>query len=341
MTDTQDHPVQLVEDEDTGDRFLVYGTEKGHRLDIQYRGETLWMTQAQIAELFGRERSVITKHIAGILEDQELEEQNNVQKMHIVNSKKKVALYSLDMVISVGYRVSSKQATVFRRWATQTLVQFATKGFVVDKIRLKQPGNADRIKELREIIRDIRSEEANLYAELQAICAMCQDYASGSNEWLRFYQHTQAKLVYAVTSQTPSEIIAGRSDHTQANMGLATWPNDNIRKGDVTISKNYLAEGEIRELNRLTSILLDIFEDQVEIGRLVTMHDAETMLAARLTDLGRVVLSDGGSVNAVAAKAKAQGEYNSFKSKQKTLRKNKVDAEIAKLRSEARDLPKR
>ena len=197
MTDDENEPVHLVEDEATGDRFLVYGTEKGLRLDIRYEGETLWMTQAQIAELFGRDRTTITRHINNILEEGELDEATYVQKVHL-SLGRPTTLYNLDMVISVGYRVSSVQATIFRRWATGILVQFAKKGFVVDALRLKQPENADRVAELREIIRDIRSDEANVYRELKKICAMCQDYDGATEAAREFYQRTQAKLVYAV-----------------------------------------------------------------------------------------------------------------------------------------------
>lgn len=339
MSDQNDVPVQLVEDETTGDRFLVYGTNKGMRIDIRYEGDTLWMTQAQIAELFGRDRTSVTKHISNILEEGELDEKTCVNKLHTTLGRP-ATIYSLDMVISVGYRVSSKQATVFRRWATQTLVQFATKGFVVDTVRLKQAENADRVRELREIIRDIRSDEANMYAEIKNICAMCQDYVAGSDEWLRFYQHTQAKLVYAVTSHTPAEVVAKRADRSAPNMGLQTWPNDNIRKSDVTVSKNYLTEIELKELNRLTDILLSIFEDQLEIGRLATMVDAEVMLSDRLRDLGRVVLNNGGSVDGAMAKKRAIQEYGAFKEQQKIDRQRNADQDIRALRSVSKELPR-
>lgn len=283
MTGDENEPVHLVEDVETGDRFLVYGTDKGLRLDIRYEGETLWMTQAQIAQLFGVDRSVITKHIANVYAEGELDAETTSAKIAQVRQEgsrkveRQIEHYNLDAVISVGYRVSSAQATVFRRWATGILVQFAKKGFVVDAPRLKQPENADRVAELREIIRDIRSDEANVYRELRRICAMCQDYDGATEAAREFYQRTQAKLVYAVTSQTPAEIIATRANHKSENMGLQTWQNDNIRKTDVSISKNYLAEAEIKELNRLTTILLDIFEDQLDMGRLVVMQDAQTL----------------------------------------------------------------
>lgn len=335
----ESEPIRLVEDEETGDRFLVYSTERGLRIDIKFEGETLWMTQSQIAELFGRDRSTVTKHIGNIVEDGELTEQGNVQKTHFAQSTKPVSLYSLDMVVSVGYRVSSVQATLFRRWATGVLVQYAKKGFVVDAPRLKASGQADRIRELREIIRDIRSEEANLYAELRSICAMCQDYQADPEAARSFYQQTQAKLIFAVVSQTPSEVVASRADHAATDMGLQTWPNDNIRKADVTVAKNYLTNTEVRELNRLTSIMLDIFEDQLDLGRLVVMKDAAKLLDDQLAGLGRVVLNGGGRVSNDRARQHAQREYESYASKRKLERQGEANRLVAELAKNAKELP--
>nr|WP_298683177.1 RhuM family protein [uncultured Dongia sp.] len=343
----ENEPVHLVEDAESGDRFLVYGTEKGLRLDIRYEGETLWMTQAQISQLFGVDRSVITKHIANIYADGELDAEATCAKIAHVRQEgsrqveRQIEHYNLDMVISVGYRVSSTQATLFRRWATSVLVQFAKKGFVVDSRRLKQPDNADRVAELREIIRDIRSDEANIYRELKKICAMCQDYDGTLESARDFYQHTQAKLIYAVTSHTPSEIIAARADQNAANMGLQTWPHDNIRKADVAVSKNYLAAAEIKELNRLTTILLDIFEDQLDMGRLVVMKDAHNLLDQQLTQLGRTVLRTGGSVKASDAKRHAERQYDQFDEQRKLERQQEADKHIADLAREAKKLPKK
>ncbi|BDA86882.1 2-hydroxyacid dehydrogenase [Aureimonas sp. SA4125] len=341
MSDKEMEPVHLVEDEVTGDRFLVYGTEKGLRLDIRYEGEALWMTQAQIVQLFGRDQSVISRHISNVLEEGELPEEGNMQKVHIASATRPVTLYSLDMVISVGYRVSSTQATVFRRWATGVLVQFAKKGFVVDALRLKEPGNAGRIAELREIIRDIRADEANVYAELRSICALCQDYDPKSDAARQFFLRTQAKLIYAVTSHTPAEIIASRARADQPNMGLQTWPKDNIRKSDVATSKSYLAEGEMRELNRLTTILLDIFEDQAEFGRLIVMEDARALLDKQLAGLNRAILRGGGQVSAEDAKRLAEYQYEIFDAQRKYERRSEADTRIAELAREAKGLPKR
>ena len=304
-------PVHLVQDTDTGDRFLIYGTERGIRVELRYEGEALWMTQAQMAGLFGVTIPTINAHLKNVYAEGELNEVPTIRNFLIVqmegarNVTREVKHYNLDAVISVGYRVSSKQGTLFRKWATEKLVQFATKGFVIDVERLKEPGSEDRFAELREIIRDIRSDEANVYRELRAICTMCQDYDSDSNTWRDFYQHTQAKFMWAVASHTPSEIIARRADANSPNMGLQTWPKDQIRKYDTEIAKNYLTAAEIKELNRLTTILLDIFEDQLDIGRLTMMADAEALLNQQLQFLGRPVLKTGGKVSSVKAKEHA------------------------------------
>jgi hypothetical protein len=338
MSAGDDDPVHLVEDE-TGDRFLVFATESGLRLDIRYAGDTLWMTQAQIAQLFGRDVSTISRHVANVLAEGELDESSSLQKVQTTLGRPAV-LYSLDMVISVGYRVSSLQATLFRRWATGILVQFARTGFVVDAPRLKQAGSADRIAELREIIRDIRSDEANVYAELRRICSLCQDYDGTSERARAFYQHTQAKLVFAVVSQTPAEVIASRADHRSENMGLQTWPSDNIRKADAVVSKNYLTEPEVRELNRLTTILLDIFEDQLDVGRLVVMEDARDLLDRQLQQLGRAVLRTGGSVSAEDARLRAESEYEVYDRQRRLERRGDADENIAELVRGAKGLPK-
>jgi hypothetical protein len=219
-------------------------------------------------------------------------------------------------------------------------VQYARKGFVVDSIRLKQPGMADRFAELREIIRDIRSDEANVYRELRKICALCQDYDSTTEAAREFYQRTQAKLVYAVTSQTPAEVVASRANHASENMGLRAWQSDTIRKTDVAVSKNYLAEQEIRELNRLTTILLDIFEDQLDMGRLVVMQDAQTLLDQQLQQLGRTVLRSGGSIKASDAKRLAEAQYEKFDQQRKLERYHEADERIAALAKQAKALPK-
>lgn len=297
------------------------------------------MTQAQIAQLYGRDISTISRHINNILEEEELDEATSLQKAQTTHGRP-ASLYSLDMVISVGYRVASKQATLFRKWATEKLVRFATKGFVIDVPRLKNPDYRDRIAELKEIIREIRSDEANVYRELRSICAMCQDYDSHSEAWRNFYRTTQAKLIYAVCSDTPAGVINTRADANEQDMGFRTWPNENIRKNDVSVSKNYLSESEFKELDRLTSVLLDILEDQMDVGRLKLMSEATKLLDQQLQSLGRSVLRAGGKVAMTDAKRHAKRQFVNFKAKQKKIRHEKADKAIAAIKVEANSMKK-
>lgn len=339
-------PVRLVEDADTGDRFLIYGTDRGLRVELRYAGDTLWMTQAQMAELFGLDVRTINEHVLNIYREGEIDEEPTIRKFRMVRSEggrqvsREVLHYNIDAIIAVGYRVSSKQGTLFRRWATGVLVQFATKGFVVDVERLKSRGEQDRVAELRELIRDIRASEANMYAELRNICSMCQDYEASSTQAITFYTRMQAKLFYAVTMRTPSEIQKGRADADEPNMGLQTWSGREVTKRDAKVAKNYLASAEIEELNRLTTILLDIFDDQVKIGKLVTMEQAGQLLDKQLNNLGRQVLTHGGQIDHRDAEATALREYGKFDAKRRALRKAAADEEYAALKATERGLPK-
>jgi hypothetical protein len=337
---TGDEPVHLFEDETTGDRFLIYTTQNDVRVELRYTGDALWMTQAQMAELFGRDVSVISRHIANVFDEGEL----SPSDLHFLQIRgpgnRPVAIYSLDMVISVGYRVSSAQATLFRKWATAVLVRFATKGFVVDVERLREGSDYDRIAELRDTIRDIRASEANMYAELRRICAMCQDYDGTSESAREFYRQTQAKLFYAVVNRTPSELLIGRADSKAENMGLQTWPREEIRQADALVAKNYLMPPEIKELNRLTTILLDIFEDQLEIGKLTTMAESARLLEKQLQQLNRLVLTHGGNVPHYRAEATAKREYKKFDVKRKEARVARANAELSALKAADKTLPK-
>lgn len=167
-------PVHLHEDEETGNRFLIYSSENGPHIEIRFTEERLWMTQAQISTLFEVDISSVSRHIRNIFDDGELDEETSLQKLQRSTGRPAV-IYNIDVVISVGYRVSSKPATIFRKWATEKLVQFATKGWVVDAERLKSPHTNNHFQELREIIRDIRASEANLYKEVRQICSLCKD----------------------------------------------------------------------------------------------------------------------------------------------------------------------
>jgi hypothetical protein len=341
-----DEPVHLVEREETGDRFLIYTDDRGLRVDLRYEGDALWMTQAQMSQLFGIDVRTVNEHLQNVYREGELDEGATIRNFRIVRSEgaravsREILHYNLDAVISVGYRVSSAQGTLFRKWATGVLVQFAARGFVVDVERLKEPGHQDRITELRDIIRDIRSSEANVYSELRRICAMCQDYDPSSDASRRFYQQMQAKLFYAVTNRTPADIVGSRSDADQPNMGLQTWSKAEVTKADAMVAKNYLAQPEIKELNRLTTIMLDIFDDQLDIGKLTTMAEAEELLERQLINLRRIVLRHGGNISSDAAKAKAAREYKRFDERRKRDRAVETARELAALKAADKSLPK-
>ena len=338
-------PIRLTEDA-TGDRVLIYGTDRGVKVELRYAGETLWATQDQMAEMFGVNVPSISRHLKNVFAEGELDPTATVSKIERVaregerEVRRSIEIYNLNAVISVGYRVSSKQGTLFRIWATDTLVQFATKGYVVDAARLKNPVEHDRVRELRDIIRDIRSDEANVYREIRRICAMCQDYDGKSGAWREFYTRMQAKLLWAVTSNTPAMIFAERADASAPNMGLRSWSKDAIRQQDALVAKNYLAEPEIGELNRVTTILLDIFEDQLDIGKLNTMAEVERMLDAQLKALNRSVLSHGGSARATLAEQHAKDQYRIFDARRRAERHADADADIADLLKKERELPK-
>ncbi|GJL97641.1 MAG: DNA-binding protein [Hyphobacterium sp.] len=319
-----DGPVSLIEDDRTGDQILIYEDQAGPIAEFRYSNKTLWMTQAQIAELFGRDVGSISRHINNILEDRELDEHTSLQKMQTSVGRPAI-LYSLDMIISVGYRVSSRQATQFRRWATDKLVQFATKGFVIDQVRLRDEADHDRINELRDIIRDIRASEANVYREVRKICSLCADYDGRSETARTFFSSIQNKLLWAVTSLTAPEIILSRADAGIENMGLTHWPKTDIRKQDVKIAHNFLGEAEIREKNRLTVMLLDYFEDRLDQGKLTMMADAASRLVEFLKFNERPILEHKGKVRRSDADRHADMQYRLYSEKRRVLRQENAD----------------
>jgi hypothetical protein len=346
LTDTsadKNGPLPLVEDPATGDRFLIYQTATGVQVELQVEGDTFWATQSQVAEAFGVTRQNISLHLQNIYKEGELSESATC-KDSLRDARdgrlRSTKLYDLNALISVGYRVGGPLGTAFRIWATDKLLRYLTKGFVVDSARLKMPGGSDRVAELREIIRDIRAAEANVYAELRRICAMCQDYDPQSDAAHQFYARMQAKLYWAVTSQTPSMVIEKRANAQSPNMGLQAWPNDNIRQVDATVAKNYLADGELRELNRLTTILLDIFEDQLNIGKLTLMSEADELLDMQLKGLGRAVLKGGRSVRHTQAEEYAKSEYKKFDAARRAIRTAETARELAALKTTEKGLPK-
>lgn len=313
-------PVHLMEDEDTGHRFLIYSTQSGMKVQLRYEGDGLWMSQGQMAELFGVDVRTVNEHILNVYRDSELSEIATNRKFRIVRKEgsrevaRELNHYNLDMVISVGYRVSSKQGTLFRRWATAKLVQFATKGFVVDVERLKAPSEQNHFKELRELIREIRSSEANLYRELREIIALCSDYSAlDDGQKNAFFATVQNKLLYAVSGMTGPEIRISRANASLENMGLTTWKGRHPIKSDIYTAKNYLGSEEIRDFNRFTNMLLDYFEQETELQRLVTTSDAEFAVDKFIKNNDRNLLRSAGQTSRKDADLHCEKQYDMYK----------------------------
>jgi len=319
-------PVRLTEDEDTGDRFLLYATDAGVEVQLRYDGGELTMTQPQMADLFGVTRQNINLHLKNVYEEGELEREATskdslqVRQEGTRRVRRAVTAYTLDAIIAVGYRISSRQGTLFRKWATDKLVRFATKGFVVDTARLSDPDAADHFRELRELIRDIRASEANVYKEVMRICSLCSDYADRTGaESGRFFSAVQNKLHYAVTGMTGAEIRMARADAALPAVGLTSWSGTRPTQNDVMTAKNFLGEAEIRDLNRTTGMLLDYFEQELDLGRLVTMADAEAKVDMFIRNNERALLAGAGSVSKAAADAHAKGQYRMYKEEQRRI----------------------
>lgn len=312
-------PVTLTEDEDTGDRFLIYSTDRGIEVQLRYENEALWMTQAQIAALFGVDRTVVTRHLQNIYAEGELAETATSARIAHVRREggrtvsRELLCYDINAVISVGYRVSSRQATMFRVWATDKLVQFATKGFVIDAQRLKNADDRDHLRELRDIIRDIRASEANVYKELRRIISLCSDYAELDDDRKNaFFAAVQNKLLFAVVGMTAAELRLARASATRPNMGLTSWPGRNPARRDVLIAKNYLADPEIRDLNRFTTMLLDYFEQETDLGRLVLTADAERAVDRFIKNNDRALLLGAGTATRRDADLYCEAEFDKF-----------------------------
>lgn len=288
---------------DTFNEFLLYTTPNGKvRVEIFLHNETVWLTQEKIAELFGVDRSVITKHLRNIFNSSELQEDSVCAKIaHTATDGKSylTKFYNLDAIISVGYRVNSVQATHFRIWATQVLKEFIIKGFAMDDERLKNPNNIfgkDYFDEQLARIRDIRSSERRFYQKITDIYAQCSaDYDVNAPETKEFFAVVQNKLHWAITGQTAAEIIRNRADSSQAHMGLTNWknaPKGAIRKTDVGVAKNYLSEKELDGLNRIVSMYLDFAELQASNRKIMYMRDWIAKLDSFLQFNEREILND-------------------------------------------------
>lgn len=303
-------------------KFWLYTDDQGDvNVKVLFEGESIWLTQKSMAELFDVDRSVITKHLSNIFEDLELEE-NQVSAIfaHTAEDGKnyQTKFYNLDAIISVGYRVSSQKATRFRIWATKTLKDFVIKGFVLDDERLKQGKNfgKDYFDELLERIREIRSSERRFYQKITDIYTTSIDYDKDDQKTRDFFAEVQNKLLWAITGKTAPETIYNLADSTKPNMGLTSWkngPKGKILKSDVSTSKNYLAENHIKELDRLVSAYLDLAESRAIRQIPTSMKDWSKFLENFLKLSDYSILQDKGKIKKEVAKLKAEQEYEKFR----------------------------
>ena len=323
-------------------QFLLYTAPDGEvKVEVCFRDETVWLTQKELAELFGVKRPAVTKHLSNIFASGELAE-NSVCSIleHTAGDGKtyKAQYYNLDAIIAVGYRVNSYQATQFRIWATKTLREFIVKGFVLDDERLKQGKRLfgrDYFDELLERIREIRASERRFYQKITDIYALSADYDPKSPVTQTFFATVQNKLHWAITGQTAAELIYSSADATKVHMGLATWkhaPRGKILKSDVTVAKNYLNEAHVKELNRIVSAYLDLAENRAERGIVTRMSEWAEFLNRFLELSNYPILQDRGKVSALEAKLKAEGEYEVFRQRQDREYISDFDREIKRLR---------
>ena len=298
---------------------IIYQTEDGNtKINVRFENETVWLTQAQLVELYQSSKANISEHIKHIYAEGELEEQATVRKFRTVQVEggrevaRIVAHYNLDMIISLGYRVKSLIATQFRRWATERLKEYIIKGFTMDDERLKNAGGGDYWKELLDRIRDIRSSEKMLYRQVLDLYATSQDYDPKSAESVCFFKIVQNKLHYAAHGHTAAEVIYERADAGEPFMGLHTFKGDFPVLADVKIAKNYLDEKELKILNNLVSGYFDIAEIAAMEHRPMYMKDYIAQLDAVLTSGGREILTHAGKVSHDEAMKKAESEYRKF-----------------------------
>ncbi len=301
--------------------ILIYQTEDGNtKIDVRLENETVWMTQRAISELYQTSTQNITLHIKNIYEEGELEHKSTckdylqVQNEGIREVKRKVKHYNLEVILAVGYRVRSHRGTQFRQWATARLNDYLVKGFTMDDERLKDMRNfgQDYFDELLERIRDIRASEKRFYQKITDIYATSVDYDSKAEITQTFFATVQNKLHFAIHGHTAAELIRERADSSKENMGLTSWKGHKVRKKDVTVAKNYLAENEVKSLNRIVAMYLDYAEDQAERQQTMYMKDWIEKLNAFLQFNEREILRDAGKVSKAVEDEIAIQEYESF-----------------------------
>lgn len=318
--------------------ILIYQSDDGNvKVDVLLTDDTVWLTQEQMGILFGKERSVITKHIGNIFKERELEEKSNVQILHISGSDRPVKFYNLDVIISVGYRVKSLQGTQFRIWATQRLRDYIVKGFVLNDERFKSGSSMNYFKELLERIREIRLSERVFYQQIKDIYATSIDYNPSDEITIAFYKEVQNKLLWAVSGKTAAELIYFRANASLPQMGLTSTSIPNkVRKKDIEIGKNYLNEEEINLLKLIVEQFLAFAETQAMQHIPMYMKDWVERLREVLSMNRKSILEHAGSISHDIALQKANEEYEKYKITQKQIERlesiKELEQDIKKLK---------
>jgi len=317
----------------TDGELILYTTEDGEaRIQLHAEEGTVWLSQAEMAELFQSSKQNISLHTRNILAEGELGESVVKDSLTTAADGKnyRTKHYNLDMILAVGYRVRSHRGTQFRQWATTHLREYLVKGFVMDDARLKEPGGLDYFDELLARIRDIRSSEKRFYQKVRDIFTTAVDYDSQSNQARLFFKVVQNKMLWAVTGYTAAELIADRSDPALPNMGLASFKGTRVRQADVSVAKNYLGQKEINELNRIVVMYLDFAEDMASRRKVVTMAGWTERLDAFLEFNERDVLTHAGKLRANVAERLAKERYMEFDANRKEAERLSADAEDMK-----------
>ena len=342
----------MSDDETPRSEIVFYQTDDGRtRVECRFENETIWLTQALIAELFQKDVRTINEHLVNLYDEEELAREATIRKFRIVRTEgarqvaREIEHYNLAAILAVGYRVRSSRGTQFRQWATARLSEFLVKGFTMDDERLKNPpgpGVPDYFDELLARIRDIRASERRMYLRVKEILALAADYRASEPETQSFFKFIQNKLHFAATGKTAPELIAERADAARPNMGLTTWKGPaGVRKTDVTVAKNYLNEEEIDGLNRIVVMFLDYADDQARRRKQIYLADWKTKLDDFLRFNERGVLTDAGSVSREAADTKAEVEYDLFSRRRREELELQAEQDgLRELEETAKKLPK-
>lgn len=317
--------------------IIIYQTPDGlAEIQLKALDGTVWLTQAEIAELFTTSPQAITQLNKAIYQEGELDEEATckeflqVRKEGVRDVRRSLKSYSLDMILAVGYRVRSARGTQFRQWATQHLKEYLIKGFVMNDERLKEPGGWDYFDELLERIRDIRSSEKRFYQKVRDLFALSADYKDDERAAHDFFAEAQNKMLHAVTGHTAAELIIDRADPNKPNMGLTSWKGERVRKADVIVAKNYLQSGEIDELNRIVAMFLDYAEDRTKQRKQLVLDDWRANVDRFLEFNERPVLQGKGSRSQKSMQTIAHQRYEAFDLSRKQAEAIAADAEDEK-----------